>query len=250
MVDRGQTTGAILEICVDDLAGMEAAIAGGADRLELCAALGCGGLTPSMGLIVQAAEAPVPVHAMIRPRSGSFVFSEAEVRLMISDIAAARHAGLAGVVLGASLPDGRLDCDVLKQLIVASEGLEVTLHRAFDLVPNRLQALEEAEALGFRRILTSNGQKAAPAGIDAFKQLVSASRGRISIMPGGGVSVENLHLFADLGIREFHASCSAPVAVAPNLVEFGFELAARRNTSEQMVRQMKQHVRALAVDRV
>lgn len=245
MADRLQTTGAILEICVDDVAGMEAAIAGGADRLELCAALACGGLTPSLGLIEQAARAPVPVHAMIRPRSGSFVFSPAEVQLMISDIAAVRHVGLAGVVLGASLPDGRLDCPVLAQLLVASEGLDVTLHRAFDLVPDRLQALREADALGFRRILTSGGQKSASVGIEALKQLVSASQGRISIMPGGGVSTENLDLFAAVGITEFHASGSQPVLAAPNLVEFGFELAASRKTDVQTVRLLKQRISAL-----
>ncbi|TWD48624.1 copper homeostasis protein [Agrobacterium vitis] len=245
MADRLHTTGAILEICVDDVAGMEAAIVGGADRLELCAALACGGLTPSIGLMAQAAAAQIPVHAMIRPRSGSFVFSQAEVQVMIRDIAAVRHMGLAGVVLGALLPDGRLDCAALRQLLAASEGLDVTLHRAFDLVPDQLEALAEAVDLGFRRILTSGGQKSAPVGIEALKQLFAAAKGRISIMPGGGVNAENLNLFADVGMTEFHASCSQPQSTARNLVDFGFELAASRRTDEQTVREMKQRMGAL-----
>lgn len=240
----------ILEICVDDLAGMNAAIAGGADRIELCAALACGGLTPSLGLMELAAGAPVPVHAMIRPRSGSFVFSQGDVRLMIRDIVAARQVGLSGVVLGASLPDGRLDCEVLQHLLGAADGMDVTLHRAFDLVPDQVQALAEAEALGFRRILTSGGQKSAPEGLDALKDLVSASQGRVSIMPGGGLTIDNLEQFAELGISEFHASCSRSFDVAATLVDFGFELVPRRQTYEDSVRQMKQSISTIALKRL
>ncbi|MBB4952344.1 copper homeostasis protein [Agrobacterium vitis] len=239
-----------LEICVDDLAGMNAAIAGGADRLELCSALACGGLTPSLGLMELAAEAPVAVHAMIRPRSGNFVFSRDDVRLMIRDIVAARQIGLSGVVLGASLPDGRLDCEALQHLLAAADGMDVTLHRAFDLVPDQMQALAEAQALGFRRILTSGGKKSAPEGLDALKKLVSASQGRVSIMPGGGLTIDNLEQFADLGISEFHASCSRSSEVAPTLVNFGFELEQRRQTDEDSVRQMKQGISSIASKRL
>jgi copper homeostasis protein len=247
MTHQMQTAGPILEICVDDLAGMEAAIAGGADRLELCAALACGGLTPSRGLMACAAKAPVPVYAMIRPRSGSFVFSDAEVQLMIRDIETVKETGLAGVVLGASLVDGRLDCAALERLIAAADGLEITLHRAFDLVPDRLQALGEAKALGFRRILTSGGQKTAQQGLEALRQLVAASDGLVSIMPGGGVSCENLDIFAALGITEFHASCSRLVPVATTLVNFGFELEGRKATDQHVVRAMKQRLTGLAI---
>lgn len=99
----------VLEICVDDAAGLAAARAGGADRIELCAALALGGLTPSAGLMAQAAGIGLPVMAMIRPRAGDFVWSPDERAAMLVEIAAARAAGLAGVVIGASLPDGRLE---------------------------------------------------------------------------------------------------------------------------------------------
>ncbi|HBF28092.1 copper homeostasis protein CutC [Rhizobium sp.] len=242
MVRQVENVGPLLEVCVDDVAGMQAAIAGGADRIELCTALACGGLTPPMGLMELASEAPIPVFAMIRPRSGSFVFSRDEIRLMIADITAARRARLAGVVLGASLIDGRLDCDVLRQLVEAADGMDLTLHRAFDLVPDQLTALVEAQSLGFRRILTSGGQMTAREGLDALKQLVSASQGRTSIMPGGGVSVDNLSDFATFGMVEFHASCSSLATPVPRLVRFGFELEMRRMTDERRVRSMKNRI--------
>ena len=99
----------LLEVCVEDAIGLQAAINGGAGRIELCSALGLGGLTPSPGLMAEAARSPIPVMAMIRPRAGGFVWSTEDLRQMKADIAAARTAGLAGVVLGASRPDGRLD---------------------------------------------------------------------------------------------------------------------------------------------
>lgn len=236
----------LLEVCVDDVAGMQAAIRGGADRLELCSALACGGLTPSRGLMQQAGQVPIPVVAMIRPRSGSFVFSADEIRVMIDDIQAARDAGLAGVVLGASLPDGRLDCETLANLVQAATGMDITLHRVFDLVPDHQAALAQAASLGFRRILTSGGCKTALDGLSRLRHLVALSQGKISIMPGGGVSVDNLAAFAEIGVREFHASCSAPMAMAPALVDFGFETADRRVTDESRVRVMRQALSDLA----
>src|SRR5690606_28852103 len=126
----------LLEVCVADAESLDAAITGGADRIELCSALEVGGLTPSPGLMRLAAAAPLPVYAMIRPRSGVFAFGSRETQIMLDDIATVREAGLAGVVLGASWPDGRLDADLLAKFTQASAGLGKTLHRAFDLVPD------------------------------------------------------------------------------------------------------------------
>ncbi|MGL6211569.1 MAG: copper homeostasis protein CutC, partial [Paracoccaceae bacterium] len=126
----------ILEVCVDTVAGLEAAVAGGADRIELCTGLALGGLTPSAGLMRHAAGCGVPVMAMIRPRAGDCVWSEAELLAMEADIAAAQAAGLAGAVLGASMPDGCLDRVALARLVQAAQGMDLTLHRCFDLVPD------------------------------------------------------------------------------------------------------------------
>ncbi|MDP9756655.1 UNVERIFIED_ORG: copper homeostasis protein CutC [Rhizobium sp. SORGH_AS260] len=145
----------ILEICVDDVAGLEAAVRGGADRIELCAALSGGGVTPSVGFMHRAAAYGLPVSVMIRPRAGDFVFTRDEADVMKRDIDAARAAGLSGVVLGASREDGSLDLPLLEELRRHANGLDVTLHRAFDVVPAMDEALEAAVALGFSRILTS-----------------------------------------------------------------------------------------------
>eukprot|EP01035_Chromulina_nebulosa_P053998 gene53998-biopygen38388 len=118
----------LLEVCVDDIAGLEAAIAGGADRIELCTALAIGGLTPSAGLMSAAQRSPVPCYAMIRPRSGNFVYSPAELDVMTNDIYFAASAGLAGVVFGASHLDGRLDTEALITLCNAVGTMPRTLH--------------------------------------------------------------------------------------------------------------------------
>ncbi len=198
----------LLEVCVDDAAGLAAALAGGADRIELCAALDCGGLTPTRDLMARAAAAPVPVYAMIRPRCGDFVFDRAEFAQMRRDIDAARAAGLAGVVLGASRTDGRLDADGLADLVAASAGLGRTLHRAFDVVPDPAGAVDTAVALGFERILTSGGQPSAIEGLEGLLAAQARAAGRIGVMPGAGITAATVGpILARLRPREVHASC-------------------------------------------
>lgn len=197
-----------LEICVDSADGLAAAIAGGADRIELCSALALGGLTPSPGLMALAARAPIPVYAMIRPRDGDFVVSPGDLNQMRRDIDAARAAGLAGVVFGASEPRGALDVAALRHLAHHAAGLGRTLHRAFDLVPDRSEALETAIDLGFERILTSGGAPQASEALGALAGLVADAGERISIMPGAGVRPDNAALLLSrTGAREIHASC-------------------------------------------
>lgn len=230
-----------LEVCVDDAHGLDAAIAGGADRIELCAALGVGGLTPAPGLIARAAGAPIPIYAMIRPRAGSFVFEPGDIDVMRRDIEAVQRAGLAGVVLGASLPGGRLDIATLRLLMGEAAGLGATLHRAIDLVPHMAEAVEAAIDLGFERILTSGGARTALLGTDGLEAALDAAEGRISIMPGSGVTPDNVgDLLARFALTEVHASCSAPgPAGDPRSVAFGFEPASSRRTSVDVVRAFK-----------
>ena len=231
----------LLEVCVDDIAGLETAVEGGADRIELCSALALGGLTPSHGLMEVAATFDIPSNAMIRPRAGDFVYSAEEIDIMLTDIEAARSTGLAGVVLGASLPDGRLDRFVLETLAKAAAGLDMTLHRAFDLVPDIPEALEIAIKLGFSRILTSGGQRTAIEGRKGLVQAIASARGRISIMPGSGISAENASEFLALGVAELHASCSTPVEPARGrLLDFGFQSSTARRTDVAKVRALRQ----------
>ncbi|MFT4180881.1 MAG: copper homeostasis protein CutC [Rhizobium sp.] len=233
----------LLEVCVEDVAGLAAAIDGGADRIELCSALAVGGLTPSAGLMAAAARAPVPAYAMIRPRAGSFVYCADELAVMREDIDAARRAGLAGVVLGASLPDGRLDRAALQALAAHADGLGKTLHRAFDLVPDIVEAVELAISLGFERILTSGCEKTAQEGVAGLEQAIAVAAGRISIMPGSGVNPGTVGaLWPRLAISEIHASCSAAkTETDARLLAFGFSAASARRTNAATVRALKTH---------
>jgi copper homeostasis protein len=240
-------SGILLEICVDDAAGLAAAIEGGADRIELCSALDLGGLTPSKGLMALAATAPVPVYALIRSRPGDFVYSAAELDVMMHDIETAREAGLAGVVLGAAGADGALDTGALQKLVRAARGLGTTLHRVFDLAPDKAEAIEAAVELGFERILTSGGAPTAAEGADMIEAALAIAAGRISIMPGGGInSVTVGALLPRLGAAEIHASCSAQRKdLDQKLVRLGFSPAELRQTSQAEVAALKSRIAAL-----
>jgi copper homeostasis protein len=195
-----------IEICVDSPAGLAAAVAARPDRIELCAALALDGLTPGPGLVRMAAGAGVPVMAMIRPRAGDFVFGAEDRTAALADIEHIRSTGLAGVVLGASLPDGRLDLTTLGAFIAESAGLDLTLHRAFDVTPDPFDALEEAVDLGFSRILTSGQARTAPEGAELLARLVEAARGRIAIMAGAGIRAAQAHALAATGVPALHGS--------------------------------------------
>ena len=228
----------MLEVCVDTLAGAEAALRGGAFRVELCSSLSEGGLTPSAGLMRAAARLPLPCYAMIRPRSGLFAFSGAEAEIMLADVAAARAAGLAGVVLGAQGPDGALETDLLKELIAAARGMGVSLHRVIDVVPDPLAALEAAMALGFERVLTSGAEPFAPDGVGLIADMVRQAGERLSVMPGCGLTADNVRAVMNAtGAREVHAACSAPVPGDPAFSDFD-PPGGRFETSEVAVREM------------
>jgi copper homeostasis protein len=232
-----------LEVCVDSVRGLAAALDGGADRIELCSALEIGGLTPSPGLLRAASSSPLPVVAMIRPRGGDFCFDDAEIRLMLDEIDAVAAAGLQGVVLGASLPDGRLDGRTLERLVsrAAGRGLRCTLHRAIDLCPDLAQAVSLAVDLGFERILTSGGAGSAPEGLAGLQRCFDAAAGRIAIMPGAGINAANVGLLrARLPLTDVHASCSEPLPVSkPKAAAFGFDTGARRQTDSAKVAALK-----------
>ncbi|GHE92807.1 copper homeostasis protein CutC [Aliiroseovarius zhejiangensis] len=231
-----------LEICVDTIDGAIAAQAGGADRIELCAALSEGGLTPSAGLMVAASRLDIPCYAMIRPRSGLFVYSDADVQLMLDDLAAVKEADLAGVVLGAQKPDGTLDTAVLGLLLAAAEGLGATLHRVIDVVPDPLAALDQAIALGFERVLTSGGAATAVEGADRIQAMIRHAAGRIAIMPGSGLTDGNISDFvAQTGVREVHASCAAVVAGEESFSNLS-PAGGRKETCKNRVKQMKREL--------
>lgn len=237
-----------LEVCVEEAAGIAAAVQGGGDRMELCAGLSVGGLTPSPALIRLAASAPVPTLMLCRPREGDFRYDAEEAALVAADITDAAEAGLEGVVIGATGSDGRLDVALLAQWVAHAhhEGqrrgrpLSLTLHRAFDLCPDPAVALEQAIALGFQRILTSGGVPRAIDGAGTLAQLVKQAEGRIIILAGGGVDATSLPGLRDAGITEFHASCRRPVGEAGDAERrFGFQAGPRLRTDAETVATLK-----------
>lgn len=198
----------LIEGCVDSYASAMAAAAAGADRLELCANLAIGGTTPSPALFKQVQrDCEVPVNVLIRPRFGDFLYSEPEMEEMCTEIQAFRSLGANGVVIGALTPEGALDKDHMRRLMDCAGGLEVTLHRAFDMARDPLEALEAAVALGCRTILTSGQAPSAPAGLAVLLALHAQAAGRIDIMAGCGVKKENICLLHDgAGITSFHTT--------------------------------------------
>lgn len=238
----------LLEVCVDDAEGLNAAIKGGADRIELCAALAIGGLTPSIGLMQLSAKAPIPIMVMIRPRAGSFVWTEDELQIMEAEIAATRALGLAGVVIGANLPDGRLDRPALQRLVKAADGLEIALHRSIDLTPDAAEGVQIAIELGINRILSSGGALKAVSGLDRLAEMQSAAKNKITIMPGSGV---NMGTFAEIAaalpdLTEIHASCSAPVNADEILQNFGFAVPGATRTTAAKVAELREALKAIA----
>ncbi|GAB3868514.1 copper homeostasis protein CutC [Hymenobacter segetis] len=207
----------ILEICAGSLASARASQAGGAHRIELCQNLEQGGITPSYGLIrAVRAQLQIPVFVLIRPRPGGFVYDAEELAIMRADIEMCRQLGCAGVVLGALDAAGHVDMDACQGLIEVAGNLQVTFHRAFDACPDQSQALEDIIALGCQRVLTSGGQPTAFAGQEQLAALVAQAAGRISVMPGAGITEANIQALATrTGAREFHASAKRLVPADP-----------------------------------
>ena len=204
---------AILEICAGSVESAIAARDGGAQRIELCAALEVGGVTPSAGLIAETRKVNgLTLNVIIRPRGGDFLYNEYEVACMEEDIRTCRSLGVDGVVIGALTAEGDIDSAACQRLINAAEGMSVTFHRAFDMCRNPQKALEELIALGCHRVLTSGQAATAQTGIPLLKELVKQADNRIIIMPGCGVNSNNAaKILQATGANEIHASARKSV---------------------------------------
>ena len=202
-----------LEICAGSVESAIAARDGGAKRIELCAALEIGGVTPSAGMIAEARKIEgVALNVIIRPRGGDFLYNEYEVACMEQDIRTCKELGTDGVVIGALTADGDIDTAVCKRLIAAADGMSITFHRAFDMCHDPRKALEELIDLGCDRVLTSGQASTAQAGIPLLKELVEQAAGRIIIMPGCGVSSANAAaILQATSATEIHASARKSV---------------------------------------
>ena len=203
---------ALLEVCVDSRETLAAALDGGAGRLEVCSRLDLGGLTPLPQLLEAslAAAAPraIPVHAMVRSRAHErFVPDAAEFAELRSDLTRVRAQGAQGAVFGLLTADGRVDLERTQELVWRARPMQVTFHRAFDRVRDPLAELEVLIQLGIERVLTSGGAASASDGLEVLRALVERGRGRIAILPGGGVREHNARRILERsGAVELHGS--------------------------------------------
>ncbi len=198
----------ILEVCVDSVeSGVEAARAG-ADRLELCSNLIIGGTTPTPALFTLLRErVHIPIRVLLRPRFGDFCYTEWEKRTLLAEAEQFGSLGAEGIVIGALLPEGRLDRQYMRSMKEAAGGMRVTLHRAFDMTKSWREALEEAVELGVDTILTSGQSESAWEGRECLAGIVEAAGDRIEIMAGAGVGSQILRqLCRETGVTACHMS--------------------------------------------
>ncbi|MBE0662261.1 MAG: copper homeostasis protein CutC [Bacteroidales bacterium] len=185
-----------------------AALKAGADRIELCSGYAEGGLSPSAATIMWVREkVAVPLHVMIRPRIGDFVYNEVEKEIMLRDIQFCKSYRIDGVVAGALIEEGDIDQDFTMKIVKAAYPMSVTFHRAFDLCRDLPAALEILIKCGVHRVLTSGGEANCIAGLQTIYGLLKQASGRIIILPGGGINLENVAEIIKLtGISEIHLS--------------------------------------------
>jgi len=210
----------LIEACVESPEGALAAEEGGAGRVELCAALEVGGLTPPDDLVAACvARLSIPVFVLVRWRAGSFVLNPSELAATVSGIRRVASLGVGGIVAGALTPDGRVDLAATGEMVAAAGGLPFTFHRAFDEVTDQAEALEALIGLGVRRVLTSGGAKTAETGAGRLAALVRQAAGRIIILAGGSVRAHNVSaLVQGTGVTEVHSRTPVDVEGVRELV--------------------------------
>src|ERR1700677_323369 len=236
----------ICEICVDSVAGVRAARQAGAQRVELCADLLEGGITPSLGTIRQARKVTgIDLNVMIRPRGGDFLFNDDEFASMQADIETAKAEGANGVVIGLLTATGEIDVGRTRELIGLARPLSVTFHRAFDVAAEPFSALEALIELGVDRVLTSGQEPTVLEGLPLIVELMKRAGDRIVIMPGGGITARNVErIVAAARPREMHFAALEPIESGMRFrrqhVFMGGEMRppeyARLDTSQALIR--------------
>lgn len=197
-----------LEVCLDNLESLQYAQQGGATRIELCSALHLGGLTPTNSTMILARRlCSLPIHALIRPRQGDFLFSDHEIESMLMDVFQAKEAQLDGVVIGALNTESRLDTHVIHSLMKEAGNMSVTIHRAIDQSSALMDDLDALMTLGCHRVLTSGQASSAWEGRETLKHMVKHAQGQIRILAGGGIHAEIIpNLCKVTGVEEIHLS--------------------------------------------
>ncbi|WP_370390029.1 copper homeostasis protein CutC [uncultured Winogradskyella sp.] len=203
----------LLEICANSFQSAKNAQTAGAQRIELCQELTVGGLTPSYGLLKKViAELTIPVFVLIRPRSGDFVYAEPEFDIMKQDISLCKELGVQGIVSGVLNKNKTIDVVRTKELLERSRPLSFTFHRAFDELDNPVLGLNQLIELGVDRVLTSGQESSAVDVLPLLMQFNEIARGRLTILPGGGINAKNAAVFKTKGFTEIHASASVQIS--------------------------------------
>lgn len=205
----------IYEFCAENVTLLEKAMQAGARRIELCDNLAVGGTTPSYGVtkaaVELAANYDTTIMTMIRPRGGDFVYNDLEIVIMLEDIRLTAQAGSQGVVFGALTADKKLDKPNLEKLIAASKGMEIVFHMAFDELSDEDQpeAIDWLSQAGVTRILTRAGVSgdSLEKRFVHYHRILEYAKGKIEILPGGGIDLENRQTFIDqVGVTQLHGT--------------------------------------------
>lgn len=229
----------LVEICANSLESALVAERAGADRIELCSELAVGGLTPSYGLLKQVRErVSIPVHVLIRPRSGDFTYTDDEFNVMLTDIALCIELGFEGIVSGVLLKNFLLDVERTQHLKSASGNLKFTFHRAFDWVLDPMGTMKQLEAMNVNYILSSGQQKSAVEGIGLLTQLQEHAS-KIDIVPGSGINGENVRSFLERGFAAVHLSGTSMVETLTNKPTVSMNSVAFLNDSHRAVSQVE-----------
>jgi copper homeostasis protein len=233
----------LLEVCISSPDDAAVALGAGADRLELNAALALGGLTPSLGAIVETRGVPLPLIVMARPRPGGFCYSDGEWRVLCRDVDAALAHGADGVAFGALTPAGEIDRGRVREVVRLLGGKQAVFHRAFDVTPEPFDALEALIDLGVTRVLTSGQEPTALEGAALIRRLIGRAAGRIEVLPAAGINPSSVaEVVALTGCDQVHGSLRAAMqdrstAARPRLrfgAEDGFDV-----TCAERVRQVR-----------
>jgi copper homeostasis protein len=239
---------AVLEVCVETVASAIAAQRGGASRIELCSDLLEGGVTPGAGLIsVIRSRLEIDIHVMIRPRAGDFIYSDDEFVVMQREMDEARRLGANGFVFGILTERGRVDVERTRELVQLADPQPVTFHRAIDMAPDPLEALEDVIAAGARRVLTSGGAPSVSRGCDVLGKMREAAGDRIAVMAGGGVTLRTVRqVLVSTGIREYHASLRKAEPSPADFHKQGVAMGERRDQEYLRYTTHEEDVRAMA----
>ena len=236
----------LLEIVASTVDDGIAAESGGADRIELCAAIATGGLTPSLGTLIESKKrVRIPVMAMVRPRAGNFLYSESEFAVMQRDAALLLEHGADGIVFGMLHSDGSVDAKRCGKLVELAGERQTVFHRAFDVVYDPARALEELIDVGFTRVLTSGQRATALEGSDLIRKMVKQADGRIQVLPGAGIREHNVReLIAATGCTQVHMAAFAAKSDAStdsSHLHFG----SHEKTDAELVRRVKETLNAI-----